>query len=84
MASKNKSDSNELGTIRDDTTYPLEVFQRTAGLGKHAFAQLRRNGLPVRRVGNRAFILGRDFSAFLSRQIEERTSDESSDDSSKG
>ena len=62
---RQKTEPDQLGTIRDDTTYPLALFQRTAGIGKHALSQLRRRGLKVIRTGGRAFVRGRDFSAFL-------------------
>ncbi len=62
---RQKTNPDQLGTICDDTTYPLAVFQKTAGIGKHALSQLRRKGLKVIRTGGRAFIRGKDFSAFL-------------------
>lgn len=64
---KRKAEVETLGTISDDKTYPLEVFQKTAGLGKHSMSQLRRQGLRVHYCGNRAFVRGRDFSEFLAR-----------------
>ncbi len=62
---RQKTTPEELGTICDDTTYPLALFQKTAGLGKHALSQLRRKGLRIIRTGGRAFVRGRDFSEFL-------------------
>lgn len=62
---RRKTDPEQLGTIADDQTYPLAVFQKTAGLGKHALSQLRKQGLKVIRTGGRAFVRGRDFNAFL-------------------
>ncbi|HQZ68449.1 MAG TPA: hypothetical protein PLY87_25345 [Planctomycetaceae bacterium] len=62
---RQKTEPDQLGTICDDTTYPLALFQKTAGLGKHALSQLRRKGLKVIRTGGRAFVRGRDFSEFL-------------------
>jgi len=62
---RQKTDPNQLGTIEDGVTYPLTVFQRTAGIGKHALSQLRKQGLKVIRTGGRAFVRGKDFSDFL-------------------
>ncbi len=72
---RQKTEPDQLGTICDDTTYPLAVFHRTAGIGKHALTQLRRRGLKVIRTGGRAFIRGRDFSEFLGRLADEKGSD---------
>lgn len=60
-----KTDPEQLGTISDDETYPLTVFQKKAGVGKHGMRQLRKQGLKVIRTGGRAFVRGRDFSEFL-------------------
>ena len=71
QATKRKSaaaDEKSLGEICRDRVYPLPVFRRLAGLGKHAFTQLRRQGLSVSKVGNRVFIRGEDFMAFLAKQ----------------
>ncbi len=71
QAAKRKSaaaDEKSLGEICRDRAYPLPVFRRLAGIGKHAFAQLRRQGLSVSKVGNRVFIRGEDFLAFLAKQ----------------
>ena len=51
--------------IRPDCLYPLPEFKRRTGLGTHAMRTARRNGLLVRRVGGRAFILGKDFIEHL-------------------
>lgn len=62
---RQKTDPEQLGTIEDGKTYPLAVFQKTAGIGKHALSQLRKQGLRVIRTGGRAFVRGRDFNEFL-------------------
>jgi hypothetical protein len=62
---RQKTDPEDLGTIDDSLTYPLAVFQKTAGIGKHAMRQLRLQGLRVIRTGGRAFVRGRDFNACL-------------------
>ncbi len=53
------------GEIRADCAYPLEDFKPRTGMGVAALRTARRNGLIVRRVGRRAFVLGRDFIAYL-------------------
>lgn len=62
---RQKTDPEQLGTIEDGTTYPTPIFMKRAGIGKHALMMLRRKGLKVIRMGNRTFVRGRDFSAFL-------------------
>lgn len=64
---RRKTDPNDLGTIEDATTYPLPVFARLAGVGKHAITQMRRQGLKVCRTNGRCYVRGRDFSEFLGR-----------------
>ncbi len=76
---RQKTEPDQLGTISDDTTYPLAVFQKTAGIGKHALSQLRRQGLRVIRTGGRAFVRGRDFSAFLGELQDKPQAGDSSD-----
>jgi len=62
---RQKTDPEELGVIEDHVTYPMSQFMKQAGIGRHALTQLRRQGLRVIRTGGRAFVRGRDFSAFL-------------------
>ena len=62
---RQKTDPEQLGTIEDATTYPMVVFMKKAGIGKHALSMLRKQGLKVIRTGGRAFVRGRDFSEFL-------------------
>ena len=50
----------DLGPIRADTLYPLSDLKSRAGLGVSALRKCRRNGLPVRYIGRRGFILGKD------------------------
>lgn len=51
--------------IRADECYPLPVFKKLTGMGAAALREARRKGLPVRRIGLRAFVLGRDFMEFV-------------------
>ena len=45
--------------------YPVDEFRERARLGRAAYRNVRRSGLPVRRVGRRSFVLGADWLAFL-------------------
>lgn len=49
-----------MGAIRPEAVYPLPVFCRLLGLGSRGWRSLRTAGLPTRRFGKRAFVLGRD------------------------
>jgi hypothetical protein len=56
------------GTIAADESHTLESFSRNTGLKKTALRMARQNGLIVRRVHGRAFVLGQDWLDYLSRQ----------------
>lgn len=62
------ANSRDLAPIENGVTYPLPEFERRSGLGRHAMAQARRNGLQVYRVGGRAYVRGEDFNSFVVRQ----------------
>ena len=53
------------GHITADALYTLAEIQERLKLGQHAMRQARRAGLKVRRIGRRAFVLGRDVMAFI-------------------
>jgi len=55
------------GVIDGDKAYALRAFQQLTGMGTAALREARRNGLTVRRVGLRSFILGRDFLDYLAK-----------------
>jgi len=55
----------ETGAIEQGDAYPLAEFERLTGFGRHAVRSAKRNGLKVRRAGNRTFVLGDDFIQFL-------------------
>lgn len=60
-----------LGPISVDESYPLPVFQQLTGLSVWALRIARRKGLRVRKVGNRKFVSGADWAAFLeTREVE--------------
>jgi hypothetical protein len=53
------------GLVSADSLYTLAEIQERLKLGQHAMRQARRAGLRVRRIGRRAFVLGRDVMAFI-------------------
>ena len=57
--------ANYLAEIRPEVLYPLDRFQKIAGLGKWAMRTARKNGLPVRKVGRRKYVRGSDFLAYV-------------------
>jgi hypothetical protein len=65
------------GELRADAIYPLGVFLRRLGIGRHSLTALRRQGLPVRSIGPRLFIDGSEALATLRRLW---GADEGSDD----
>jgi len=46
------------GPIEANALYPLQVFLRRLGIGRHSLTGLRKRGLPVRMIGTRAIIDG--------------------------
>jgi len=53
------------GVIEPRVLYELSEAERRTGWGKSGFRQARRNGLQVRYVGRRAFVLGSDLIAYV-------------------
>ena len=51
--------------IAPDVLYPLPEFMRLTGWGRHAMRAARNRGLRVRYTGNRGFVLGGDFIAYV-------------------
>ena len=54
-----------LGPIRDDETYPLELFKELTGLGQSALRSARRRGLQVKYDGGRGFVEGAEYRRYL-------------------
>lgn len=54
-----------VGETRADASYTVEQIRAANGLSKAALSALRRQGLPILRLGKRSFVLGRDWIAFL-------------------
>ncbi len=53
------------GEIRADAVYSLPEAQARLNWGSWAFRTARRNGLTVRRVGTRSYVMGRDLLAYI-------------------
>lgn len=54
--------------IRSDESLPLSEFMARTKMGRHAVRACRRQGLKVRKVGCRKFVLGSDWHEFLANQ----------------
>ena len=64
------------GEIRADTLYALPTFMLKSGLGQAAMRTARRNGLRVRRIGRRAYVLGQGRHRVLQgRRLKTHTTD---------
>lgn len=57
--------ADSLGHVSADSLYTLAEIQKRLKLGDHALRQARRRGLKVRRIGRRAYLLGRDIIEFI-------------------
>lgn len=53
------------GVIRADELYVKAELQARLGIGESAWRAARRNGLPVRRLGNLRFVLGEDLIEYV-------------------
>ena len=60
--------SGSIGPIHPGVVYPVETFKQVSGLGRFAFKSARREGLKVRKVGGRRFVLGDEFAEFVAAQ----------------
>ena len=55
----------ELPVIAPNLLYPLSTFERVTGLKKAARSRCRREGLIIRKVGNKHFVSGADFIRYV-------------------
>lgn len=53
------------GVIRSNCAYTLEACGRLFGIGRPAIRAARQQGLKVKRIGKRRFILGKDLIEFI-------------------
>ena len=60
------------GVLSATEVYTLPELQRRLRLGRHALRAMRRRGLRIHRVANRAYVMGRDFLDFIGRQPADR------------
>lgn len=56
-----------LGAISRIEVYPLAVFCRRTGLGRHSLTAARREGLPVVAYGRRLYVRGSDAVDFFAK-----------------
>jgi hypothetical protein len=57
----------QTGRVSADELLTLEAVEQQLGLGKAAMREARREGLPVRRIGRRGYVLGADIIEFVRR-----------------
>jgi hypothetical protein len=62
--------SERPGLITADSLYTLEELGARLRLGKAALRQARRKGLKIRRIGRRAYVLGRDVIEWFDKSAE--------------
>ncbi len=62
---KDKATETKCGEISRDSSYTLSDFSNRTGLKRDAIRAARRNGLRVIYKHSRAYIMGRDWLAYL-------------------
>ena len=62
--------SEKPGLITSDSLYTLEELSARLRLGKAALRQARRKGLKIKRIGRRAYVLGRDVIEWFEKSAE--------------
>lgn len=58
-----------LAAISDNESLAVPDWMARTGQGPRSLRRLKREGLPVRRIGRRCYILGRDWNLFLAKQV---------------
>ena len=53
------------GLIQADCLYTLDEIKQRLRLGQHALRSARRDGLRVRRIGRRGYVLGRELIQYV-------------------
>ncbi len=64
MSGSQKQPGAVSGEISADGMYTLAEIRARLGLGRYALREARRHGLPVRKIGRRSYVLGKDILAF--------------------
>lgn len=59
--------TKKAGEITGDSLYTLDEINARLGLGKSALRTARREGLTVKRIGRRGYVLGRDVIEWFER-----------------
>jgi hypothetical protein len=59
------SESAETGVVRPEEMLSLDAIKRRLGWGNHALREARHNGLKVRYVGVRGYLLGKDVIEYV-------------------
>jgi len=59
---------SNIGTVSADEMLTLDAIKHRLGLGVHALRSARRNGLKVRRLGRRSYVLGKDLMDYIEKQ----------------
>ena len=67
MPAGNAAKAERPGEVRADALYTLDEIRHRLGLGQAALRMARRAGLPVRTIGRRRFVLGKDLIQFVER-----------------
>ena len=60
-----------VGEIRKDATYTLKEFKRRLGIGDAAIRQMKREGLPLRKIGKAKYVIGEDWFEFVDRHTDD-------------
>jgi hypothetical protein len=70
MASKENHNPG-LGEIRKNSTYSLREFKRRLGIGDAAIRQMKREGLPLRKIGKAKYVMGEDWFEFVDKHTDD-------------
>ena len=63
MASKPATPAG--GIIKADEAYPLDYVKQDLNLGAAALRTARRNGLKVKKIGRKSYVMGKDLLQYL-------------------
>jgi len=66
-----KPQLSAVGEIRKDATYTLKEFKRRLGIGDAAIRQMKREGLPLRKIGKAKYVMGEDWFEFVDKHSDD-------------